>query len=129
VKPVAKKPEPEAPVAPTEPAKVVEFPNVETSTIDVQNLATTVDLTEVLRKRAAEAKISDESEAHDVAPVDSETQPEPKVEPKAKSKPEKPVVDLEATAPIETKPKTGRVPVQSWEEILLSTRSEDDQAN
>jgi hypothetical protein len=124
----AKKPKPETAAAPTEPAKVVEFPQVETSSIDIKNMATTVDLTDILRKRAAEAEKSGQVENEE--PTAPEVNAEPKIEPKAKAKAEKPVAeDLDATAPIETKPKTGRVPVQSWEEILLSTRSEDDQAN
>lgn len=122
----ASKPEPV--IAPT-PVK----PAIDTSAIDLDNMATTTDLTDILRKRAAEA--AEKTTTLEVVP-EPEPQPEAAIEPIVEPatvvipKTDKTqVVDLDATQPIEPAPKKGRVPVQSWEEILLSTRSEDDQAN
>jgi hypothetical protein len=95
----------------------------EPTKVEIGNLATTTDLTDILKKRAAEAAAtSGITVVPEPAPVTTPI----KVAPEAV---ENPSLDLEATQPIESAPKKGRVPVQSWEEILLSTRSEDDQAN
>jgi hypothetical protein len=112
-----------------------------------ENLATTTDLTDILRKRAAETPATNTPDAEKpLAPVTEiistvdesddipATEPVEKVSPAAKKEPKvktskNQIVDQDATQPIEPAPKKGRVPVQSWEEILLSTRSDDDQAN
>lgn len=123
----APKPEPVAVPTPVKPA-------IDTSAIDLNNMATTTDLTDILRKRAAEA--AEKTTTLEVVPEpesQSESVAEPVVvEPVTEAIPKTDktqVVDLDATQPIEPAPKKGRIPVQSWEEILLSTRSEDDQAN
>jgi hypothetical protein len=122
-KPIVEKPAAEPPkLAVVEPEPE---PEEEPSKVEIGNLATTTDLTDILKKRAAEAAATAQigviPEA--AAPTTPITLvPEPKIEPVVQ-------VDPETTQPIEPATKKGRVPVQSWEEILLSTRSEEDQTN
>ena len=100
-------------------------PIEELSKAELGNLATTTDLTDILKKRAAEAAATAQigvipEAAAPTTPIS--LVPEPEIEPVVQ-------VDPETTQPIEPATKKGRVPVQSWEEILLSTRSEEDQTN
>ena len=126
-KPIVEKPATEPPkLAVVEPEPQ---PEEEPAKVEIGNLATTTDLTDILKKRAAEAAATAQigvipEAAAATTPITLVPEPEiePEIEPVAQ-------VDPESTQPIEPVTKKGRVPVQSWEEILLSTRSEEDQTN